>query len=95
MAQTDSKETAKGVSGVPGLSIWAGLLQEEYLLQLKGTRRNKIFREMRDDAVIGTYCTALLSRCGDASLPSAVDNGAVLVMPVGLPEHSNPFCHRP
>lgn len=46
--------TAEGVSGVPGLSIWNGLLQEEYLLQLKGTRRHKVFREMRDDAVIGT-----------------------------------------
>jgi len=48
-----------GLIGVTGLSIWGGLLNEEYLNALKGTKRDKVFREMEDDAVIGALLDAI------------------------------------
>jgi len=45
--------------GVTGLSIWSGVLGEEYLTSLKGTRKAKVFKEMQDDAVIGTLLDSM------------------------------------
>ncbi|MBU1621865.1 MAG: hypothetical protein KJ604_20610 [Gammaproteobacteria bacterium] len=47
-------------SGVPGLSIWSGMLSEEYLNALKGIRRFQVFREMGDDAVIGALLDSMV-----------------------------------
>jgi len=48
-----------GLVGVTGLSIWGGMLNEEYLNALKGAKRDKVFREMEDDAVIGALLDAI------------------------------------
>ena len=46
--------------GKTGLSVWAGQIQEEYLALLKDWRRaSKVYREMQDDAVIGTLLDSL------------------------------------
>lgn len=57
---TERKVGAGQVLGVTGLSIWSGVLGEEYLTALKGTRKTKIFKEMQDDAVIATLLDALM-----------------------------------
>ena len=46
--------------GITGLQRHAGHVYEEFLPQLQGTRRTKVFREMRDnDAVIGAILYAI------------------------------------
>lgn len=60
MVDKAKKGEVTTISGVPGLNIWGGVLGEEYLLSLKGTRKVKVFREMQDDAVIGTLLDAML-----------------------------------
>lgn len=45
--------------GVTGLSVWKGALGEEYLTALKGIKKKKVFREMQDDAVIGTLLDSI------------------------------------
>lgn len=47
------------VLGVTGLSIWKGILSEEYLPALRGTKKVKVFREMADDAVIGALLDSI------------------------------------
>ena len=45
---------ATSVAMKPGLSIWSGLIQEEYLGELAPwSKEVKIFKEMQDDVVIG------------------------------------------
>ena len=45
--------------GVTGLSLWRGIIGEEYLPALKGAKAYKIFREMEDDIVIGALLDAM------------------------------------
>uniref|UniRef100_A0A6M3JA74 Putative ligase n=1 Tax=viral metagenome TaxID=1070528 RepID=A0A6M3JA74_9ZZZZ len=47
------------VLGVTGLSIWGGVLGEEYLTALKGTRKAKVFQEMQQDAVVATLLDSI------------------------------------
>ena len=56
---TQKKSGAGQMLGVTGLSIWGGVLGEEYLTALKGTRKAKVFKEMQDDAVIGTLLDSM------------------------------------
>jgi len=57
----ETKKTGAGtVMGVTGLSIWSGVLGEEYLTALKGTRKAKVFKEMQDDAVIACLLDAIM-----------------------------------
>jgi len=48
------------VLGVKGLSIFSGLVREEYLTDLRSWQQaSKVYREMADDAVIGTLLDAI------------------------------------
>jgi len=60
MAIKGKKGDVSQVIGVTGLRIWGGVLGEEYLAVLKGTRKVKVFREMQDDAVIGCLLDAII-----------------------------------
>lgn len=59
MVTKTSKSGSGQVVGVTGLSIWGGVLGEEYLTALKGTRKAKVFKEMQDDAVVATLLDAM------------------------------------
>lgn len=46
--------------GVPGLSIWSGILREEWLSELQGKKGRKVWREMRDnDSTVGSILFAI------------------------------------
>ncbi|KKK97890.1 hypothetical protein LCGC14_2648240, partial [marine sediment metagenome] len=63
MPKNDTDTSTQGVMtamGVPGLSVWKGILGEEYLQALSGTKAVKIFIEMGDDAVIGALLDAMI-----------------------------------
>ena len=45
--------------GTTGLKAFRGIINEEYLPQLKGTRLMKVYQMMDDDAVIGTLLDAV------------------------------------
>ena len=45
--------------GVTGLTVWSGIIGEEYLTALSTTRKKLIYLEMQDDAVIATLISAL------------------------------------
>lgn len=57
----DKVQTSKLTTtiGVTGLSIWRGVLAEEYLPALKGTRAYKVYQEMADDTVIATLMDSI------------------------------------
>jgi phage gp29-like protein len=68
----------KKVQLSPGLSIWYGQLQEEYLDQLRPwTRLVKLYREMSDDAIIGALLEAIRTPLLSTSFiihPASQDN---------------------
>jgi hypothetical protein len=51
---------ATDVIGVPGLSIWGGVVAEEWLPQLKGVKGRKVLMEMARDSTIGTLLDAMI-----------------------------------
>ena len=55
-----SKAEALQVYGRPGLSVFGGLINEEYLTEIKSwTKLAKIYREMADYPVVGTLLDAI------------------------------------
>lgn len=52
-------DRANQIMGVPGLSVFRGVLAEEYLVALTGARKKRTYRQMLDDAVIGAMMDAI------------------------------------
>jgi len=50
---------AQQVMGITGLSIWAGVLGEDYLQALRGRNKVNVFKEMQDDAIIACLLDAV------------------------------------
>ena len=56
----EKKEPDFKTLGVPGLSIWSGVLREEWLSELQGKKGRKVWREMRDnDSTVGSILFAI------------------------------------
>ena len=57
---TEAKQDGRTIALGTGLSIWRGTVSEEYLTDLKPwSRAVKVFREMRDDVVIGALLESI------------------------------------
>ena len=72
---TGQSELLKAI-GVKGLSIFSGVLREEYLTDLRDwNKAAKVYREMADDAVVGTLLDSIITPllAADFDVPPLTD----------------------